>query len=259
MEFDNKTIVITGASSGIGLATAKMFLTEGSYVYITGRSQEKLRAASEVLSTISENFRAVSADVSNETEMQALFKQVEAERGSIDCLFANAGINGTWGPVTELTVDQWEKTYAINCKGTFLTIKYAVPLMRKSGGCIVIDASINGTRCFTNRGATAYASSKAAVAAMGKMLALELAADGIRVNVICPGATYTDIERHTHHMNNDRLVEWVSHPNGIIPLSGNRWASADDVANAVVFICSEKANFITGAELFIDGGMSLTM
>ena len=191
--------------------------------------------------------------------MKKQYEMIAGIWGSIDILFANAGINGLWSPIEDLPVEEWDRTLGINARGTFLTLKYAIPLMKEKGGAVIIDSSVNGTRCFTNRGASAYASSKAAQTAFGKMAALELAQYKIRVNVICPGATQTDIESHTCHSGEEKLTQWVNHPNGIIPLTGNVWGKAEQVADAVIFLAGDGASHITGTVLYVDGGSSLIM
>ena len=191
---------------------------------------------------------------------QILFEQIKEKYGQVDIVFANAGANGVFSPLEEMKVEDWDRTFAVNTRGTFLTLKYAIPIMKeKRSGSIIINASINGTRCFTNRGAIAYAASKSAQTTIGKMAALELAPFHIRVNVICPGATSTNIEEGTHHIGNDKLTKWIDFPNGIIPLSGDIWSTPEQVAEAVIFLASDKSSVMTGAVLYVDGGQSLIM
>jgi len=259
MEFEKKVVVITGGSTGIGFSAARMFGEQGANVIILGRRVDKLEEARIQILQTGGGCVAFMTDVSNEVEMKMTFSKIRKIYGKVDVLFANAGINGTWSPLEELPVEEWDKTYAINVRGTFLTMKHGIPLMKQNGGSIVLNASINGTRCFTKRGATAYASSKSAQTTIGKMAALELAPYHIRVNVICPGATVTDIDHETYHVGDDKLTQWVSYPNGCIPLSGNKYAEADQIASAVLFLSSEKASHISGAVLHIDGASSLIM
>jgi NAD(P)-dependent dehydrogenase (short-subunit alcohol dehydrogenase family) len=258
-EFEKKVVVITGGSTGIGFSAAKIFCEKGAKVIITGSTQKKLDTAVEELKK-SGQIEAFRADVADEREMKAVFEHIKEKYGQADVVFANAGANGVFSPLEEMKVEDWDRTFAVNTRGTFLTLKYAIPMMKeKKSGSIIINASINGTRCFTSRGAIAYAGSKSAQTTIGKMAALELAPFHIRVNVICPGATSTNIEEGTHHAGNDKLTKWIDFPNGIIPLSGDTWSTPEQVAEAVVFLAGEKSSVMTGAVLFVDGGQSLIM
>jgi NAD(P)-dependent dehydrogenase (short-subunit alcohol dehydrogenase family) len=136
-------------------------------------------------------------------------------------------------------------------------VKYAVPLLKRNGGSIIINSSVNGTRVFSNTGATAYACSKAAQVAFAKMVALELAKHRIRVNVICPGAIETDINHSTEQQNLEKIKEPVEFPSGRIPLTDGKSGSSDQVAQLVLFLASDAASHITGTELWIDGAESL--
>jgi NAD(P)-dependent dehydrogenase (short-subunit alcohol dehydrogenase family) len=189
--------------------------------------------------------------------MQQAVHQVIDRWGRLDIVFANAGINGVWAPVDELTAEEWSQTLDINLKGTFLTVKYAVPYLKKQGGAVVITSSVNGTRMFSNTGATAYACSKAAQVAFAKMVALELAEARIRVNVICPGAITTQIEESTEKRDLEKVKEPVEYPEGAIPLTDGKPGSSEQVAQLVLFLASDAASHITGSEIWIDGGQSL--
>src|SRR5690606_13470790 len=138
--------------------------------------------------------------------------------GGINIVFANAGVNGVWAPIEELTPEEWDETIAVNLRGTFLTIKYTVPYLKQRGGSIVVNSSINGTRVFSNTGATAYAATKAAQVALTKMLALELAPHAVRINVVCPGAISTQIGENTQKRDLDELGVPVEFPEGWHPL-----------------------------------------
>jgi NAD(P)-dependent dehydrogenase (short-subunit alcohol dehydrogenase family) len=146
---------------------------------------------------------------------------------------------------------------AINLTGTFLTIKFAAPHMRRSGGAIVVCASVNGTRIFSNTGASAYATSKAGQVALAKMLAVELAQSRIRINVICPGAIDTEIDDNTERRDIERVKVPVNYPRGSIPLSGRASGRAEQVADLVLFLTGDRSSHITGTEVWIDGGQSL--
>lgn len=191
--------------------------------------------------------------------MQQAIQQTVDQWGRLDIVFANAGINGVWAPLEELEPDEWNKTINVNLTGTFLTVKYAVPYLKKQGGAVVITSSVNGTRIFSNTGATAYASTKAAQVAFAKMIALELAQDRIRVNVICPGAIETNIEESTEQRDLEEIREPVKFPEGSIPLTDGKPGSSEQVAQLVLFLVSDASSHITGTEMWIDGAESLLM
>jgi len=150
-----------------------------------------------------------------------------------------------------------DRTLEINLRGTFLTVKYALPLLKKQGGSVIITSSVNGTRMFSNTGASAYASSKAAQVAFAKMIALELAPDRIRVNVICPGAIQSKINENTEQRDLEKVKTPVEFPEGKIPLTRGAEPPADTVAALVVFLASDASAHISGTEIFIDGAQSL--
>ena len=164
--------------------------------------------------------------------MQAAVQQVADAWGRIDIVVANAGINGVWAPVEDITPEEWDQTLDINLKGTFLTVKYALPWLKKAGGSIVVVSSVNGTRMFSNSGASAYASSKAAQVAFTKMTALELAPHKVRVNCICPGGITTEIRDNTYMRNMDNIGYPVEFPAGKIPLTHGQSGTIEQVRQA---------------------------
>jgi NAD(P)-dependent dehydrogenase (short-subunit alcohol dehydrogenase family) len=257
MELAGKVAVITGGGSGIGEATARLFAREGASVMVVGRTQEKLDDTVRKIEQDGGTGVAISADVSAPDEMASLFDQVDGLWNRLDILFAHAGINGVWAPVDEIKPEEWHKTIAINLTGTFLTVKYAVPLLKKQGGSIIITSSINGTRRFTGAGASAYSASKAGQIAFMQMTALELAKYRIRVNAICPGAITTEIEQTTDRRNVERAAEPVQYPAGDIPLTDGEPGSAEQVAELVLFLASNRSSHITGTPVWIDGAESL--
>ena len=175
MDLQGKVALVTGAGSGIGLASARLMARRGAKVALLGRDEEELRSAHRAIEAEGGEALPLTADVSSPDEMQAAYRQLGDRWGRLDIVFANAGINGVWAPLEELTSEDWDQTLLVNLKGTFLTVKYALPLLKKRGGSVIIDSSINGTRIFSNSGASAYSSSKAAQVAFAKMIALELA------------------------------------------------------------------------------------
>lgn len=256
MALDGKVALITGAGSGIGRAAALLLGQDGARIAAVSRTEDELEETIRMVRERGGEGEVFLADISDPERMQAMTEEVADRWGRIDIVFANAGVNGVWAPIEELTVEEWDQTIDINLKGTFLTVKYAVPYLKKQGGSIIITASINGTRVFSNTGATAYASSKAAQVAFTKMMALELAEHRVRINVICPGAIDTDIESNTEHRHIDDLGVPVEFPKGWHPLRGEPGTSMQ-VAQLVRFLASDAADHITGTEMWIDGGESL--
>src|SRR5690606_17338744 len=178
--------------------------------------------------------------------------------GRLDAVVANAGINGVWAPIETLTPAEWDKTISVNLRGTYLTIHHSVPaLERAGGGSIVIVSSINGTRSFSTPGASAYSATKAAQVAMAQQLALELGQRKIRVNAVCPGAIESQIDDNTEKRDSDKAGIPVEFPEGDIPLTGGKSGKAADVADVIVFLCSDAARHVTGTPIWIDGGQSL--
>lgn len=259
MQVAGKVALITGAGSGIGKAAALLLAQEGAKIAALGRTKDELQETIAQIQNTGGEAIAISADISQPQEMQQAVQQVVNQWGRLDIVFANAGINGVWAPLEELEPEEWDKTININLKGTFLTVKYAVPFLKKQGGSVIITSSVNGTRIFSNTGATAYSCTKAAQVAFAKMVALELAEHRIRVNVVCPGAITTSIEENTQQRNLDEVKEPVEYPEGKIPLTDGKPGSSQQVAQLVLFLASEASSHITGTEIWIDGGESLLM
>ncbi|MBD1885875.1 SDR family oxidoreductase [Microcoleus vaginatus] len=257
MKLSQKVAVITGGGSGIGRAAAILMAKEGAKVAVINRTLETGQETVRQLVDEGGCGLAIAADVADSLQMQQAFQTIFDEYQRIDIVLANAGINGVWSPIEEIEPEEWDKTINTNLRGTFLTLKYAVPYLKKQGGSIVITSSINGTRSFKKVGATAYASSKAAQVALAKMLALELAPSQIRVNVICPGAVETGIEGSTVKRHLDDIPLEPDSLQDLIPLTNNTPGSSEQIAQLVLFLVSDASSFITGTEVWIDGGGSL--
>jgi NAD(P)-dependent dehydrogenase (short-subunit alcohol dehydrogenase family) len=257
MQLPGKVALVTGAGSGIGKAAAQLMAKEGAKVALLGRSMDELQKTLDQIQGDGNEAISVVADISQPDQMQQATGQIIDRWGRLDIVFANAGINGVWASLEELTPEEWDKTLNINLKGTFLTVKYAVPYLKQQGGSVIITSSVNGTRIFSNTGATAYSCSKAAQVAFTKMVALELAEHRIRVNVICPGAIETKIDENTERRDLEEIQEPVEFPEGKIPLTDGKPGTSEQVAQLVLFLASEASSHITGTEVWIDGAESL--
>jgi NAD(P)-dependent dehydrogenase (short-subunit alcohol dehydrogenase family) len=257
MKLVDKVALITGAGSGIGHAAALRLAEYGARIGGINRSEEDNQKLVEDVQKKGGEIVPAIADVSQPEQLQQAIQKIGDHFGRIDIVFANAGINGVWAPIEDLTPEEWDKTLDVNLKGTFLTVKYALPYLKQQGGSIIINSSVNGTRIFSNTGATAYACSKAAQVAFTKMIALELAKHHIRVNVICPGAIETNIGENTKQRNLEAAKEPVEFPAGRIPLTDGQPGRAEQVADLVLFLASDMSSHISGTEVWIDGAESI--
>ena len=255
--FHGKVALITGAGSGIGRAAAKRLAAEGAKVALLGRTASELRSLAKEIAGMRGECLQIVADVSAEAGMEKAVDKVSRKWKRIDILVANAGVNGLWAPLEEISAKEWDQTLAINLRGTFLAVRTSLPLLKVNGGAIVVVASVNGTRMFSNTGATAYSSSKAAQVAFARMIALELAPFQVRVNTICPGAIDTSIDDNTRQKHLGRIRLPVKFPKGHIALTGGKPGTAEQVADLIAFLASDAASHITGTEVFIDGAESL--
>jgi NAD(P)-dependent dehydrogenase (short-subunit alcohol dehydrogenase family) len=222
-----------------------------------GRREEVLAALAAEVEGFGGQALPLPGDVSQPAAVKEAIDRLAARWGRLDIVFANAGINGLWAPIDEIEPEEWDEVMDINLKGTFLTVRYAVPYLKRQGGSIIIDSSVNGTRMFSNSGASAYATTKAGQAAFAKMLAAELARFKIRVNVICPGWIESDIGRNTRTRSFDKVRKKIHYLEGIIPLTGGKPGKPEQVAQLVLFLASDLSDHITGTEIWIDGGESL--
>ncbi|MFW6598008.1 SDR family oxidoreductase [Propionibacteriaceae bacterium Y2011] len=252
----DRVAFVTGGGSGIGQGAAEKLALQGVAVALAGRTRDELDAAVDQITRAGGRALAVTADVSDEDSVVAAYQGTIDEFGRLDIVVANAGVNGRWAGIDDLTADDFRSTIDINLTGTFLTIKHAVPHLRTDGGSVTVVASVNGTRIFSNSGASAYSSSKAGQVALAKMLAVELGPDRIRVNVVCPGAIETEIGDNTEADNEDVTID-VEFPEGHIPLTGTKSGSAAQVGELIAFLASDAASHVSGSEVWIDGAQSL--
>jgi len=253
-----RVALVTGAGSGIGRASALALSRDGFKIGALGHSNEELFSVTEAILKGGADALPLKADISDEGELRTAVEQLVDAFGRLDVVVANAGINGVWAPIDDLSLAEWESTLRVNLTGTFLTIRETVPELRRSGGgSIVVVSSINGTRTFTSPGATAYTARKAGQVAMVQQLALELARHKIRINVVCPGEIDTNIGANTTLRKKDETAIPVVWPEGQVPITGGRPGCSEDVAELVAFLASDKSRHITGSPIWIDGGQGL--
>ncbi len=242
----NKVALITGGSSGIGLATAQRFVAEGAYVFITGRRAAELDAAVVLLG---QNAYGIRGDVSNMHDLDGFYETVRVEKGKLDVLFANAG-GGDLAPLGQITEEQFDTTFGTNVRGLLFTVQKALPLMA-DGGVIILNASTAasvGTPAFS-----VYSASKAAVRSFARNWSLDLKGKNIRVNAVSPGVIPTP-GYALLGLTPAQVAEFVELQRQNIPLG--RIGTPDEVAKAVVFLASDDSSYVTGIELFVDGGMA---
>jgi len=245
-KLSNKVALVTGGSSGIGLATAKRFVAEGAYVFITGRRQPELNAAAKELGA---NATAIRSDAADLPDLDRLFAAIQKQKGRLDVLFANAG-GGSLAPLGHITEEHFDKTFNTNVRGLLFTVQKALPLM-PPGSSIILNASIasiKGTPAFS-----VYSATKAAVRSFARTWTLDLKERKIRVNAVSPGVVPTpgyDLIGLTREQVQGFVDTQVAH----IPLG--RVGTPDEIAKAVVFLASDDSSFVNGIELFVDGGMA---
>lgn len=238
---NGKTAVITGGATGIGLAAAKRFVEEGAFVFIYGRRQDVLDAA---LAALGPQARAVKGSVSDEADLDRLFAAVKSERGSLDIVFANAGA-GSQAKLGEITAAHIDEHFDTNVKGTIFTVQKALPLMGEGGSIILTGSSAGTTGAPTM---SAYSASKAAVRNLARTWAEDLKGTGIRVNVLSPGATATELAKAALGEEGQKVYASMT------PLQ--RMADPSEIAAAAVFLASSDSSFMTASEVAVDGGLA---
>ncbi|ACO46274.1 SDR family NAD(P)-dependent oxidoreductase [Deinococcus deserti] len=252
-----KVAFITGGASGIGAGTARRFAEEGAKIALADvQDEEGQRLRDEIRGQGAEALY-VNCDVSDPESVRKAIEATVSEFGQLDIVFANAGINGVWTPIEELQPEEWDKTLDINLKGTYLTVHYAVPhLKRAGGGSIIITSSVNGNRTFSSPGASAYSTSKAGQVAFMKMIALELGRDNIRCNAVCPGLIHTNIQERTEQRHTEEIGIEVELPQGSPALNEGEGEPVN-VADTCLFLASDLGRHVSGVEIYVDGGASL--
>ncbi|MCE4062153.1 SDR family oxidoreductase [Pandoraea sputorum] len=246
MRLTGKIALITGGSSGIGLATARRFAQEGAEVIITGRRESSLESARAELG---ERVSAWRSDVMNAADRSCLFAEIEQRFGHIDVIFANAGAVKT-GTISDMTEATFNDILHANITSVFLTVQGALPLLRE-GSSIVVNGSVAASAGFFP-GAGAYAASKAGVHGMVQAMAAELSQSGIRINTVVPGIVKTPLWGD-HKLPESVAQERADRMKARVPL--NRWATPDEIAGVVLFLASEDARYLQGTEIFVDGGL----
>jgi len=244
---DGRVAVITGGTSGIGLATAKLFASEGAGVALIGRSRERRIEAIRALADSGFEATFHRGDVSREEDVERMVDEVLEAHGKIDVLVNNAGIYRA-APLTELSVEDWDSVIAVNLRGTFLMTKVVLPHMIEAGGGSIVNVSSTAGISPYAKG-TAYCASKAAVIAFSRALALEVAERDIRVNVVCPGLTDTPMLRGI--APDEEAYRGFAR---LVPL--RRIANPEEVARVILFLASDQASYVTGVVYVVDGGMT---
>ncbi len=251
MELEDKTIIITGASSGIGAAAALLFAAEGANVVLGARRSVELEALANTINSGSGRAVCLTGDVKDESYADALVDLATKEFGGLDGAFNNAGIVGTMGPVPDMDTDNWNDVIKVNLTAAFLAAKAQIPAVKKrGGGSIVFTSSFVGYSNGGMPGMGAYAASKAGLIGLMQSLASDHAAEGIRVHALLPGGTITPAGGE----GDPGVMAFIAN---LHPMK--RMASAKEVAQAALFLLSDRSSFMTGSPMMVDGGMSVRL
>jgi NAD(P)-dependent dehydrogenase (short-subunit alcohol dehydrogenase family) len=245
-KLEGNVAVITGGNSGIGLATAQQFVSEGAYVFITGRRQSELDSAATQIGK--NNVTAVQGDVSNLSDLDRLYAKVKEQKGQINILFANAGIIEA-APLGEISEEHFDKMFGVNVKGLLFTVQKALPLFQ-DGGSIILNASVAASKGF--EATSIYSATKAAIRSFARTWTADLKQRKIRVNTISPGRIDTPIFNGV--LSEEQIKQFNATVVANVPLG--RMGNPDEVAKAASFLASDDSSYISGTELFVDGGMA---
>jgi len=245
-KLEGNVAVITGGNSGIGLATAQQFVSEGAYVFITGRRQSELDSAATQIGK--NNVTAVQGDVSNLSDLDRLYAKVKEQKGQINILFANAGIIEA-APLGEISEEHFDKMFGVNVKGLLFTVQKALPLFQ-DGGSIILNASVAASKGF--EATSIYSATKAAIRSFARTWTVDLKQRKIRVNTISPGRIDTPIFNWV--LSEEQIKQFNATVVANVPLG--RMGNPDEVAKAASFLASDDSSYISGTELFVDGGMA---
>jgi NAD(P)-dependent dehydrogenase (short-subunit alcohol dehydrogenase family) len=245
-KLEGKIALITGGNSGIGLATAKQFVNEGAYVFITGRRETELATAVE---KIGRNVTKMQGDVSNLADLDRLFAQIKGEKGKLDIVFANAGV-ARYSPLGKITEEFYDSIFDINVKGLLFTVQKALPLLT-DGASIILNASIVASKGFSSN--SVYSATKAAIRSFARTWTTDLKDRRIRVNAVSPGSIDTPglSDLLASSETGEQRKKMIS---TMVPLG--RFGTPDEIAKAVVFLASDDSSYVTGTELFVDGGVA---
>lgn len=240
----NKVVIVTGAGSGIGKATAIAFAKEGAKVVASDVNENECQQTIEEIKKVNGEAIAIKCDVSSDEDVKRMIEKTLEKYGKLDCAYNNAGIEGIPSSTTECTTENWNRTIDVNLKGVWLCMKYEIPAMLKNGkGSIVNCSSIAGKIGFET--IPAYVASKHGVIGLTETASLEFAKNNIRVNAVCPGVIHTPmLERFDHGDEESMAVQ--------VPMG--RVGTPNEIANSVVWLCSDNASYVTGQSIIVDGG-----
>ncbi len=256
MRFQDKVVLLTGASGGIGIKTAALFQAEGAKLALVDINEETLQKAADEANLDKGNTLLLTGNVAKESEVESFVKQTVERFGRIDVFINNAGINGDFGLLTDQTLNNFQNVLNVNTTGVFLGLKYVMQVMKKQQSGVIVNTASNGG-LIGAPGMGAYAASKHAVIGLTKTAALEGAADNIRVVAVAPSGVDTAMVRAIEQNTNpDNIEEARKQFEGSVPM--NRYATAEEIAKLMMFLSSEDASFITGTYYRIDGGQGAT-